>query len=633
MRSSKFLQTFIGMFAFFLLLGFSGAAYLQAKTAPKEPISVVDDETVYALLDPTGKVKQTIVVDWLRAQGSGNLKVEDIAPEEKIETLKKTPVPELRNGKLIFTVNSNSFIDLYYQVKTRKELPLEVKVSYELNGKKTNPKELAGKTGRLKVTVKLINKLKQTVKLNYLDEEGRTQSVSKEIYTPLFVIANINLDSEKFNDIKVEGGWLSVQGSKFSLNCSALPQGEAEIGFEADARNIEIPSIIISALPMLPQQISPEMSDQFKMLYDGLKGISMINSAHQIILSETASHINPAAFARLTEFQQGMAAISSGITRSASGIEGLKAAINGQIIFLDQLIKSIDTGSIENINLLINGLVELKNSIDGVALGISQTEAVFDVYVSLASQTLDLNRQSLLLAYELQSSTTNTIAAQNLINSLNLQKTFLETLTNGGEIQPGVVVLSLSETKDNLHKASTGLQLISAQLDTVIQQMSSLKQLPQDLTLLKNSLIVLRDGGIVDGNYLPGLTFVRDNLTPIANGLLSISKGLDSKAENLNMLAELPDVLLKLRRSLEIVVNGGSFMGKNIPGLKHSATYLTGMEEGIATGYRKMEEGKAYQEKLQEEAGKYDSFLGRITRDNYSGRLRFILKIEGVSKD
>lgn len=633
MRTGKFLQAFTGMLVVILLLGLSGAAYIQAKAEPQEPVSVVDDETVYALLDPTGKVKQTIVVDWLRAEGSGNLKIEDVAPEEKVEPLKNTPAPKLRNGKLIFTADSTSFTDIYYQVKTKKELPLEVKVSYELDGQKINPDDLAGKSGKLKVNIKLINRLKQNVKLTFTDEEGRQQSVSKEIYTPLFVVANVNLDSEKFNNIKVEGGNLSVQGSRFNLNFSTLPLGEAEIGFEADAREIEIPSIIISVIPMLPQEMSVEMADQFKMLYDGLKGLSMINSAHQAILSETASQINPGNFAALTEFQQGMAELSSGINQSASGIEGLAAAVDGQILFLDQLINYIDTGSIENINLLIEGLAQLKNGIDSVALGISQAETAFEAYASLSSQALDLNQQSLLLAYELQSSTTNTAAAQNLIDTLNLQKYFLQILVNGGEIQPGTVVPSLAAMKNSLHDASTGLQQISAELETIIQQMSLLKELPQNLTELKNSLAILRDGGVIEGNYLPGLTFVRNSLNPIARGLFSISNGLDSEAEKFNMLAELPDMLLALRKSIETVVSGGTLMGKNIPGLKDSASYLAEMQEGIATGYRKMEEGKAYQEKLKEEAEKYDSFLGRITRSNYSGRLRFIFKIEEISKD
>lgn len=55
------------------------------------------------------------------------------------------------NGDETFTKNGNSLVwnskgaDIYYQGETSKELPLECKVKYELEGKEIDPKELARK--------------------------------------------------------------------------------------------------------------------------------------------------------------------------------------------------------------------------------------------------------------------------------------------------------------------------------------------------------------------------------------------------------------------------------------------------------------------------------------------------------
>jgi putative membrane protein len=625
-------QLIIGLIAMLILGGLTNNVYLQAKSAPKEPLSVIDDETVYVLLEPTGKVKQTVVVDWLRAEGSGSLRIEDIAPDEKIEVLKDTPLPKIENGKLIFLIDANSFKDLYYQVKTKKELPLQIEVSYELNGKKVSPEEIVGKSGKIKLTIKFKNILKQNVVINYPDAEGTLKSVTREIYAPLFVVTSVNLDAEKFNDVKVQSGWLSAQGSKFSLNWFAFPQGEAEIGFEAEGKDIEIPSIIISAIPRLPQEVNVDMAEQFKELYEGLKGLSELNEAHQTILSKTASQINLADFASLGEIQQGMTAISSGLSQSASGVQGLATLVNGQLIYLDQLINSLDSGAID-VQQLIDGLTQLKVGVDSAAARISQAAQAFGAYDSFARQSLDLNTLSLQLASKIQTSTTETTTVTNLIDSLNQQKALLQLLVNGGSIEPNISVPSLINMKNNLEAAVYGLQQISTQLDMIVAQIATLKDLPENLESLKSSLKVLKDGGTINNTYMPGLVFVRDSLNPVAQGILEIKQGLDSSSKHFDMLTELPDALLSLRKSLETVVFGGTLRGKDLPGLKDAGFYLGTMKEGIATGYDRMEEAKAYQERLKEEAEKYDSFLGRITKQNYSGRLRFIFKIEGITKN
>lgn len=207
-------------------------------------------------------------------------------------------------------MNSNGFSDIYYETETEKDLPLEVKIEYELNGRKVRPESLPGKDGHLKVTITVRNKLKKNIRVDFRDADGSKISKEKEIYVPLFVVATLNLDANRFNNIEVEKGWVSAQGSYFSLSWFAFPQGEEEIFFEADAKDIEIPSMIISAMPRLPQEASLEMKEQFKQLYDALSGLGSLSAAHAEILSKVHDGLSRSDLTNLSKSGEGFSALS-----------------------------------------------------------------------------------------------------------------------------------------------------------------------------------------------------------------------------------------------------------------------------------------------------------------------------------
>ena len=54
--------------------------------------------------------------------------------------------------------------DIYYQGTTSKELPVSVKLKYFLDGVETDPNDLVGKSGKLKIQVNYENKAKQQQK-------------------------------------------------------------------------------------------------------------------------------------------------------------------------------------------------------------------------------------------------------------------------------------------------------------------------------------------------------------------------------------------------------------------------------------------------------------------------------------
>ena len=59
-----------------------------------------------------------------------------------------------------------SMTDLYYQGDYSGKLPLEFKISYTLDGQPISAKDIAGKSGKVKITIKMNNVDAYSVKVN-----------------------------------------------------------------------------------------------------------------------------------------------------------------------------------------------------------------------------------------------------------------------------------------------------------------------------------------------------------------------------------------------------------------------------------------------------------------------------------
>ena len=99
------------------------------------------DETVYSKLDSTGSSYNVIVNNHLKNDSKDKL-INDLSDLLNIKNV---------NGDEEFSQDGSSLVwkadgaDIYYQGESSKELPVECKVSYTLDGKSIEAKDLAGK--------------------------------------------------------------------------------------------------------------------------------------------------------------------------------------------------------------------------------------------------------------------------------------------------------------------------------------------------------------------------------------------------------------------------------------------------------------------------------------------------------
>lgn len=169
------------------------------------------EETVYVMADAGGKVDRIIVSDWVK-NADGSHMLTDASDLKDIQNVK---------GYEGFTAGSDGTLtwdangaDIYYQGTTEKELPVEVKISYTLDGEEIAPEMLAGKSGKVTIRFDYENRQTETVDINGSKEE---------VYVPFAMISGMVLPEENFSNIEVTNAKLISEGSNNLVVGVAFP--------------------------------------------------------------------------------------------------------------------------------------------------------------------------------------------------------------------------------------------------------------------------------------------------------------------------------------------------------------------------------------------------------------------------
>ena len=113
------------------------------------------EETVYVVADAAGKTKEVIVSEWLKNPERKDV-LEDATDLKDIKNVKGDETfSQGADGTLTWQAEGK---DIYYQGTTDKELPVEVNISYRLDGKEMEPQELAGKSGKVVIRMEYTNR-------------------------------------------------------------------------------------------------------------------------------------------------------------------------------------------------------------------------------------------------------------------------------------------------------------------------------------------------------------------------------------------------------------------------------------------------------------------------------------------
>ncbi len=183
-------------------------------------------ETVYSNLDSNGKAYKTIVSTQLTNEDKLN-EITDISNLLNIENTNGDETFKKEGNQVIWDSNGNN---IYYKGESDKQLPVECKITYELNGKEISAEELKGKSGNVKIKINYTNNKKHIVSVN-----GKQVTM----YTPFIIVAGTKIDNAKNKNIQITNGKIVDNGESTLAVGIAMPGMQENIGISKS--KIDIP--------------------------------------------------------------------------------------------------------------------------------------------------------------------------------------------------------------------------------------------------------------------------------------------------------------------------------------------------------------------------------------------------------
>ena len=256
-------------------------------------------ETVYSNLDSNGNAYKTIVSTQLTNED----KLDEITDISNLLNIENT------NGDETFRKEGNQIIwdskgnNIYYKGEIDKQLPVECKITYELNGEEISAEELKGKSGNIKIKINYTNNEKHIVSIN-------GQQVT--MYTPFIIVAGIKIDNTKNKNIRVTNGKTVDNGESTLAVGIAMPGMQENIGISKSKINI-------------PEEIEISMeTEDFEMgniiAVVAVKGIDEDLTSD---LNSMYSQINELSNAS-SEILDGANQLKEGTSELVSGVDQLK---------------------------------------------------------------------------------------------------------------------------------------------------------------------------------------------------------------------------------------------------------------------------------------------------------------------
>ena len=172
--------------------------------------ALTKNETVFSHLDYNGKVKSTIVNEHLTNIDSKD-SIVDSTDLTDILNINGDEKVTIDGNKVIF---ENKGDEIYYSGKSNKELPIDMAITYKLNGEDISLDDLLGKSGHVDIKVSYSNKDSHVVNVN-----GK----NKTLYTPFVVTLGTIIPTKNVSNVEVTNGHVTSTGNSNVVIAIATP--------------------------------------------------------------------------------------------------------------------------------------------------------------------------------------------------------------------------------------------------------------------------------------------------------------------------------------------------------------------------------------------------------------------------
>ena len=319
-----------------LALTLAAGCAMPAFAAGKSSFS--KSETVYAVMNGDGSIKSTTVSEHLYS-ASGFANVTDKTTLTDIQNTESDAEFTQNGEELVWNTNDT---DVYYKGNTDKALPIDVKVTYALDGQEAALEDIIGKSGHLTVTVNLKNNETGTVNVNGKD---------RTIVTPLITAVGVILGGDAANVTAEHGmiesaakssvaAFVTLPGVKDSL--SGLLPDEVDsiedylqdtVTVEADVEDFTCPQVMVACATSTAALGTDNVFD-LSSINDLTDGINQLNDAMSQLMDgasqlvDGTSQLAGGVLALLdgaNTLNNGAAALDDGLGQLTNGLDTLSA--------------------------------------------------------------------------------------------------------------------------------------------------------------------------------------------------------------------------------------------------------------------------------------------------------------------
>ncbi len=427
---------------------------------------------------------------------------------------------ELSQGEYLWEYQGTA---IQYEGSSDKELPVEVEISYELDGKKIEPEELAGKSGHVKIRVDYENNETRTI-----DVEG----TKVDTVVPFTAVTAILLDEEKFSDITVTNGEVSGLSGLQMVIGYAMPGVEEDsfeipgyLELEAEVENFELDFTVTLITPGLLSDVS---LDSFKDLENALSGMTDLGEASDEIndgfgelsdgvgtLSSNFDKFNDG----ISELQSGTETIRSGmqqILSAGSQLESGTAGITQGLQALEAALSSADSSAMPDLSGLqsmtailqavgsdVTNLMTAAGQMQAALTGLEEYKVSVEAYVSAVRGEAEA-----------------ALGALNAMDTSEMTDEQLQALEEG----KAQLAMILAEALPAAPEYTVDTELMAAASADLMQQMQALQEAAEGLG---TALAGLGDFSAQLGELKSGISTLSSYASELTSGMTSYNSALN----------------------------------------------------------------------------------------------------------
>ena len=617
---------------------FSSISLAATKSSEKE-------EVIYANLTSSGDIEKIYAVNIFEDKD-----IVDYGVYETVKNMNTMDKINYSNGKITI---QNSEDKLYYQgiMKQNTEMPWTIKVRYKLDGVEYAPSELAGKSGKLEISISI--KENKNCKKNFF-ENYALQTV-------------VQLDTNLCENIKSDEATMANVGGLKQLTYTILPGNEKDIKITTDVTDFEMSEIQVNGINLnlgldkdsidtssltgeldkLKDAVNDlddganELNDGAKKLDDGAvtltdgiktiqEGLDQLNSKSSSLTSGSSEVLS--ALKTIQSSLNNVSTSSKDLKQLSSASTSIKSGIDSLVNGLKTVDSSIDTYNSSLKKAGLNSASELaqKNKQAISALGITSTQRkLYSAYTSGGSQAVSAelaklaqagDSEAVALYKQVSAGNTDAVtqyvqAAGKLISVETLLKADASYIEGSSKLINGIdAQMSTSSSQTTLMSGAVSLQTNYKKFDASIQELvSSLNNLMANMTQLKNGINKLTDNyatldsGIKE--YTSAVNKITNGYSKVYEGALDLVSGTHSLYKGTTELTdgtgefkgETSDIDSKVDDEVDSMIDnfaGGDFEVESFVSDKN--TDVDSVQFVIKTEAIKKEEVKVEEEKTEE---------------------------------